>query len=219
MTEIRFPIGHAVGVGDTWKLSEDYFDQPDPRYRLRQATMEFVVRTGIDVEKDTQYEPGWAPMILPQHDGSITSLETTAGANYYFTQLVYLGSGDTSGYRFVAEIPPGQRTEKVYWARAGGEKNLTIHKGRGRVVIVDPLTEREEIIECGAENVPDVVLPRGVFYTLIASEDSTEPLVISGFYPEMPNWGDLETVIQPADTLIRTPDGILLVPEFLRDMR
>ncbi len=178
----------------------------DKAYR---STEQFIADAGIDVTADTE-RTGGTPRLCDLGGGATSELQFEAGANYWFSQLDYLRDEVYKGSRMTAEIPPGSRAEIAYWAKAAPEKQLTIHRGRGEIVLIDPADYAVKVVEFDSES--EAILPPGVFYTFRARPESDVPFVLSGFYTEAVDWSTLEIVVQPGQTEIETPDGILQVP-------
>jgi len=175
---------------------------------------EFVERAGIDVVSDVGELSVVVRLAEVNEAGNTTQHFTDGGSDFHFMQLEYLdpGTGDVIATRMVAEILPGNRTELAYWAQAAPYKILKVHKGRGDMVTANPKTGEVTTVPYDAQDLPDVVLPSGTFYTLRAAPDSTESLFISGLYTERVDWDKLELVVEPGQTTIDTPDGTLEIP-------
>ena len=59
-----------------------------------------------------------------------------------------------------------------------------------------------------------LALPAGRFYTLEASRETPEPLVVSGLYSaETPvNWEEMEITFEPGQKSIEAPEGVIDTP-------
>ncbi|GEM_PF-5109163 len=145
--------------------------------------------------------------------------------NYYFSQLDYvIGEDNVQASRMIAEIPPGNRTELAFWSTEAPEKQLDIHKGVGHLVLAT-LTDKGSytwsIWELNSQKhsrnkIAQATLPPGSFYTIRVTQQSAEPLIVSGFYaPALTSWDAVETEVAANQKTITTPQGEITVPEEL----
>lgn len=164
---------------------------------------------GIDIGADLVSHPDWQ-VTATEED------ELTEGADYKYVEVLYAEDGEVRASRNAAVILPGNRTELAYWTRSAPEKTLTVHKGRGLLVVIgaESTGEAEQIsLGTGPDGRGrDFVLPPGSFYTIIAAENDSEPLVVSGYYEPPPDWEGLEVDFSLEAKEIDTPDGKLKVP-------
>lgn len=164
---------------------------------------EIAAAFGVDVAADLEGHPDWEAAI---HEG----LQETDGAVYKYVEILYSEAGDVTASRNVAVILPGNRTELAYWARSAGEQTLTVHKGSGLLVVMKPggsLVDQALLTEDR-----DVTLQPESFYAILAAENDSEPLVVSGYYEPPPDWETLEVAFPPGTERIDTPDGEVAVP-------
>lgn len=179
--------------------------------RLYRSAGQFLAETEIDVFADIRRIGGSIPRLCDLGDGATSELQLGDGANYWFSRLDYWQDNVWKGCRMIAEIPPGSQHEFVYWAKEAPEKQLTIHKGSGEIVLIDPADGARRVVEF-EDQTAEASLPPGFFYTLRAKPESKGPFVISGFYEEVVDWSAVEIIVRPGDTIIKTPDGDLPVP-------
>lgn len=180
------------------------YESTDPK------VSELIGRYNIDVIEDVRFMPRCLPRIAASEH------ITRGGGDYFFTQLDYCDGDEVRASRMIAEILPGNRTELAYWDDSAPEKELTVHRGRCEMIVGDPLHGTTRVVDATAEDSYgcNLELPPGVFYTLRPPEDSTETLVISGFYEQpIGDWANLEQVVQPGEREADTPDGPVRVPK------
>ncbi|MBI2022903.1 hypothetical protein HYS97_03590 [Candidatus Daviesbacteria bacterium] len=175
---------------------------------------DFIDRSGIDVAADLCSNTHWTVKLAELDEaGSTEEHMAGAGADYFFTKVDYCDRDEVRASRMTAEILPGNRTEIAYWAKAAPTKKLKVHRGKGDLLIANPKSGETISVPYDAEDLSEVTLLPGVFYTLRADPESVESLFISGFYDKPVNWDELEIVVQPGDQTIETPDGTIQVPE------
>ena len=174
---------------------------------------EFAVQYGIDIARDIKSNPKLTPRLAKLDENGATAQHISeAGAVYTFSQIDYCEGDDIRASRAISAILPGNRTELAYWTKAAPSKTLDVHRGRGKLIIGDPSEGATRALSLDSGSVKEVTLPSGCFYTIQASEDSAEPLVISGFYEPPPNWAELEIPLKPGQDSVEAPEGVIRVP-------
>ena len=170
---------------------------------------QFAVQHGIDVTADLSAHPEWTPQVTTEDFFG-------AGVAYTYLEVSYLEGDDIRATRNIAKILPGNRTEIAYWTEAAPTKTLTIHQGKGKLIIGDPTDGSVESIRVNGKHLKEVTLPSGRFYTIQADPNSTEPFVVSGFYEPPPDWGNLEIPLEPGNDHVDTIEGIKRIPSDFR---
>ena len=173
------------------------------------SVFEFSKQHGIDLTEAAKLTPRLAVL---DKEGSIIQEIAEFGAVYTFFQIDYCEGNNVHSSRMVAVIQPGNRTEVAYWTVAAPEKALTTHRGRGRLIIGDPIERLTRILPVDNESGREVTLPPGRFYTIKADEEGIGPLVISGLYDSPVDWDNLEISLSSAQNIVEAPEGRMQVP-------
>lgn len=184
-------------------------------------TPEFVENFGIDIFDGIQgmgrVSARFAP--LDETGAKLIRITDNYGTDFYASRVCYMRKTRMMGGRAIALINPGGRTKFAYWPKGAQTKQIIIHKGQGHLIVGDP----EDIDETGyfstryymidAETTPFVTLQPGMFYTIEAA--SWSELVVSAV--SKPNatgdWGAAEIPFEPGKETIKSPDGMIPVPE------
>lgn len=159
---------------------------------------------GIRVAEDLERHPSW--------DTTATEEGVSEkGASYTYLEIQYREGDELRATRNVASVLPGNRTELAYWTMDAPEKSLHVHRGSGVLIRTDKSEVSVWEQKLDAEH-NEQMLPPGSFYTIKAAANSSEPLVVSGFYEPPPDWDGLEVEFSRDAESVDTPDGALIIP-------
>ena len=181
---------------------------------IEKPVLEFAHQNHINLFRDTESDRELIPSLeMFDEAGSIGQLITESGAYYMFYKINYSDTKNViQAQRTIASIRPGHRTDFDYWPKASGFKILDVHRGRGNFIIGDPDEGITHVYPFDSNNVSELILSPGCFYTIQADSHSHEPLVVSGFYAPPPDWDTLEISLQPGQDAVVAPEGIIHVP-------
>jgi hypothetical protein len=187
------------------------------QYYAENPVFAFASQYGIDIISDIQFIPKFVPRLAkPDTGGEAVQHISEAGAVYMSFGIDYCEGDMVRAVRSAAVILPGNRTELAYWTKAAHSKTLNVHKGRGRLIIGNPVTGVTRVRLVDSNKVHEVVLPARCFYTLQADNYSTEPFVVSGYYEPPPDWSKLEILLKPGEDTVSAPEGKMKVPSDFR---
>lgn len=224
------PFTVTVAIGETMQWQADK-DSPLVAYEIcfppyedgrfenlsENPVSEFAGQYNIDISRDIKSNPKLTPRLAKlDANGATRQHISEAGAVYTFSQIDYCEGDEIRASRTIAAILPGNRTEFAYWTKAAPSQTLDIHRGRGKLIIGDPNNGTMRALSLDSGSIKEVMLPSGSFYTIQADEDSTEPLVISGFYDPPLNWDDVEIPLNPGQDSVKAPEGVIQVPSDFR---
>ncbi len=176
------------------------------------SAYQLVSEVGIDVVTDRGPNDLWTVRLRLDDDGNPSHHVTTEGADYRYWEINYCDGDDVKATRIVAAIPPGKRTEPVYWTEAAPSKTLTIYRGKGEIVVGHPNVGTTSHLPVDARTHPTAILPAGCFYAIQAAGDSEGPLVVSGFYEGVVDWERLEVPFQLGAKAVQAAEGTINVP-------
>jgi len=182
----------------------------------------FAARYNIPITADLNRNFDWHPRLTVANQ---LVAKPDTNVQYYFSQLDYLiGDDNVQANRMIAAIPQGSRTELMYWtAQAACNKQLTVHQGRGGIVLAQLNGEGESLVSHRLlepdtpQNRERTIAPRS-FYCLhgVLGVLAVEPLVVSGFYQTpITSWEGLEVEVEVGQRRIAAPEGEVEVPHKL----
>jgi hypothetical protein len=176
---------------------------------------------GIDIFDDIQGMGRVSARLIAANgsDKTATHIVDDYNADYYAARVDYSRGDRIVGSRAIAVIMAGHRTKLAYWPTGGKAKKILIHQGQGHLIIGNPqdgdldgsFNTRYFVLD--ADTTPSVMLQPGMFYTFEAAAWST--LVISAISKtdESGSWGITEIPFEPGTQTIKTPGGIVAVPD------
>lgn len=174
-------------------------------------TVELADRYGISLAEDIGRQ---AVFGMPEH-------VERYGASYDFVELGYHQDDRLVANRMIAIIQPGKRTELAYWTQAAPDKQLTVHRGLGRLLLVgNSEASRADSVDLNSLEASRVIVPSGHFYVIEAAGDSDDELIVSGFYePPLTSWDGLEHTLQPSQPWVEDPmEGTVVVPVAIHNL-
>lgn len=184
----------------------------------------FAMLNNIDVRRDYAEGPHMVALrgVLAHMDertGDTKQRVTQDGADYTISRIDYKGPDDVvHASRVVTTIAAGNHTPVVYRAPDAKPKPLSVHCGRGALVLASPgvAPDPPEIYPL-THVTKELLLPSGLFSMLCAATDS-EPLVVSSLYHsqlEDPVESPRDEVVELGQPLVMTRSGVAPVPPFL----
>jgi len=174
---------------------------------------ELTKRYGVDVSEVTESNPKLTPRLaILDEKGTTEQHVSEAGANYTYFQIDFYEAENLCASRTFAMITPGNRTELAYWTKKAPLQRLDIHKGKGRLIIGDPSEGKTECLSLNNQDVRQVTLPPGCFYTIQADTEGVEPLIISSYYEPPPDWDKLEISLNQGENSVSAPEGEIQAP-------